>query len=80
MIKLIVGSGTCVIPLKFMQISEDNVPNLNPKVDTPLFATYANPLQLYHSPRAKMLALNVPELHLFLQKSLIFILTFANSS
>ena len=26
------------------------------KVDTPLFATNANPLQLYHSPRAKLLA------------------------
>ena len=24
---------------------------LNPKVDIPLFATNANPLQLYHSPR-----------------------------
>ena len=31
---------------------------LNPKVDTPLFATTANRLQLYHSPRAKILALN----------------------
>ena len=31
---------------------------LNPKVDTPLFATTANPLQLYHSPRAKILAFN----------------------
>ena len=27
--------------------------SLNPKVDTPLFATIAIPLQLYHSPRAK---------------------------
>ena len=30
---------------------------LNPKVDTPLFATTANPLQLYHSPRVKIFAL-----------------------
>ena len=29
---------------------------LNPKVDTPLFTTNANPLQLYHSPRMKILA------------------------
>ena len=32
---------------------------LNPKVDTPLFATNANPLQLYHYPRAKILAFNL---------------------
>ena len=31
---------------------------LNLKVDTPLFATNANPLQLCHSPRAKILAFN----------------------
>ena len=31
---------------------------LNPKVHTPLFATVANPLQLYHSPRAEILAFN----------------------
>ena len=31
---------------------------LNPKVNTPLFATNANPLQLYYSPRAKILAFN----------------------
>ena len=30
--------------------------DLNPKVDTPLFATTNNPLQPYHSPRAKILA------------------------
>ena len=30
---------------------------LSPKVDTPLFATNANPLQLYHSPREKILGL-----------------------
>ena len=30
--------------------------SLNPKADIPLFATYANPLQLYHSPRVKTLA------------------------
>ena len=29
---------------------------LNPKVDTPLFATSANPLQLYHCPRVKIVA------------------------
>ena len=29
---------------------------LNPKVDTKLFATTANPLRLYHSPRAKIVA------------------------
>ena len=29
---------------------------LNPKIDTPLFAPNANPLQLYHSHRAKILA------------------------
>ena len=29
---------------------------LNPKVDIPLFATNANPIQLYHSRRAKILA------------------------
>ena len=29
---------------------------LNPTFDTLLFATTANPLQLYHSPRAKILA------------------------
>ena len=39
---------------------------LYPKVDTPLFATTANPLLLYHSPRVKILAFescttNVPE-------------------
>ena len=27
---------------------------LNPKVDTPLFATNANPLQLYHFTRVKL--------------------------
>ena len=32
--------------------------SLNPKVDTPLFATNANPLQLYYSPRAKILVFN----------------------
>ena len=32
------------------------VSTLNPRVDTPLFATTGNPLQLYHSPRAKILA------------------------
>ena len=32
---------------------------LNPQVDIPLFATNANPLQLYHSPRAKILAFKV---------------------
>ena len=31
----------------------------NPKVNTPLFATTANPLQLNHSPRAKILAFNL---------------------
>ena len=29
---------------------------LNPKVDIPPFATNANPLQLHHSPRAKIFA------------------------
>ena len=29
---------------------------LNPKVDIPLFDTNTNRLQLYHSPRAKILA------------------------
>ena len=33
---------------------------LNPKIDTPLFAT--NPLQLHHSPRAKILAFNFSDL------------------
>ena len=33
--------------------------NLNPKVDIPLFATNANPLQLYHSPRATILPLGL---------------------
>ena len=32
---------------------------LKPKVDAPLFAINANPLQLYHSPRAKILAFNL---------------------
>ena len=31
---------------------------LHPKVDTPLFAATANALQLYHSPRVKILAFN----------------------
>ena len=31
---------------------------LNPRVDIPLFDTNANPLQLYHSPRAKFLTFN----------------------
>ena len=32
---------------------------LNPKVDIPLFATNANPLQLYHSPRENICAFNL---------------------
>ena len=32
---------------------------LNLKVDIPLFATNANPLQLYHSPRANICAFNL---------------------
>ena len=32
--------------------------DLNPKVDIPLFATNANPLQLYHFPKGKILAFN----------------------
>ena len=37
---------------------QPNLSCLNPKVDTPLFATNANPLQLCHSPRVKILAFN----------------------
>ena len=36
--------------------SKDHCRPLNLKVDTPLFATTSNPLQLYHSPRAKNLS------------------------
>ena len=35
---------------------------LNPKVDTPLFATNGNPLQPYHFPRAKILAFSDVEI------------------
>ena len=35
------------------------VQTLNPKVDIPLYATDAYSLQIYHSPRAKILALKV---------------------
>ena len=41
---------------------------LNPKVKTPLFATNANPLQLYHSPTAWPLS-NSSDKHLALLPS-----------
>ena len=37
----------------------DGWSTLNPNVDTPLFATNANPLQLCHSPRSKIMAFRV---------------------
>ena len=54
----------CTIPIyheiyssiKLSRIYNDN--HLNPEVHTPLFATTANPLQLYHSSRAKILDFN----------------------
>ena len=36
---------------------------LNPKVDIPLFATNANPLQLFHSPRARILSFKAFDAH-----------------
>ena len=38
---------------------------LNLKINTPLFATTANPLQLYHSPSEKMFALKSSFLYWF---------------
>ena len=35
---------------------------LNPKGNTPIFGTNVNPLQLYHSPRAKILAFKQEQL------------------
>ena len=36
-----------------------NKDSLNPQIDTPLFATNENPLQLYHSPGPKIFAFNL---------------------
>ena len=46
----VMGSDSCRVELG-VPISFVYVIYLNPKVDTPLVATNANPLQLYHSPR-----------------------------
>ena len=43
----------------FLCISGNFLSRLNPKVDTPLFGTTANLIQLCHSPRAKILAFKV---------------------
>ena len=44
---------------------------LNPRVDNPLFASNANPLQLYHSPRVKILAFESLGMHIHNNLSLL---------
>ena len=53
------GPGSVSVNNKCSLHVDIGKPVLNPKVDIPLFATNANPLQLYHSLRAKPLAFKI---------------------